>query len=86
MRAISSTRAAWSSTVTRVRVVARYGFLGNRPLPVGLRRHLGQVGHAQYLSLPPKLSQHAADDLGHAAADTDIHLIEDQRRPDAPTG
>ena len=45
---------------------------------VGLARHLGEVGDAEYLAALAELAQLAAHDLGDAAADAGIHFVEDQ--------
>jgi hypothetical protein len=53
MRAISPMRPSRSSTATADVVLPSRVFLGDGPLPVGLRRHLRQMGDAQHLALLP---------------------------------
>jgi len=40
--------------------------------------HLRQVRHAEHLAALAEAAQLAADDLGHAAADAAVHLVEDE--------
>jgi hypothetical protein len=76
MRAISSTRASAS----RVQPGLLTGLLADLPLPVGACGHLRQVRHAEDLSFGTQFAQQTADHFGDAAANTDIDLVEDQRR------
>ena len=47
---------------------------------VATRRDLGQVRHAQHLTVAAELMQQASDYFGHTAANTRIHFVEDQGR------
>jgi len=67
------------------RGAARGAFL-HPQLRVCLGRDLGQVGHAEHLSVGAETAQQAADDLGDAAADADIDLVEHQCRDASDLG
>src|SRR5262249_54877295 len=54
--------------------------LGDREMRVAEGGNLGQVGNTDHLMLIADSPQLLADNLAGAPADTDIHLVEHQRR------
>ena len=56
------------------------GSLGNGEMSVGLRGHLGQVGHAQHLTALGQTPEMAADQFRHPAAHPGVDLVEHHHR------
>jgi hypothetical protein len=69
----------WVQTRELGRDLSRTGSFDDSVMMIGAGSDLRQMRHAQDLSPPAQLLEHASDGRGNRAADADVDLVEHQR-------